>query len=220
MVRLLSAAVVAVVVSSASAQVTSTIVQANATGAQLDAAGFTRVGTSPFISQRAGECYVNGCYTLVGAAGPLATKGYFEFQFQDLVVNPTYYSGIFAVLDVNYGSTGLTRDALITLINAQTATTSVTAMLPTQASDLQGTSFFSEWLPANLQDAVVLRWQPSPAPQTALGLSSVYTFAWDVTGVQAFQGGTGLGIDGVYGVPAPGALGLLAIGGLLGRRRR
>lgn len=89
----------------ASAQVTSTIVQVNATSAEFDAAGFSRVGLTPFVSQRAGECYVNGCFTTVGASGPLATKGYFQFQFQDFVNNPTYYNGMFAILDVNYGST-------------------------------------------------------------------------------------------------------------------
>ena len=220
MMRLLSAALAGVVVSAASAQVTNTIVQVNASSAQLDAAGFTRVGLTPFVSERAGECYINGCFTTVGADGPLVPKGYFQFQFMDFVNSPEYYSGLFAILDVNYGSTGMTRDAMIGLINGETAITGVTAMLPTQASDLQGSSYFNQWLPSNLQDSVVLRWLPNPAPQTALGLSGVYTFAWDVTGVQAFTGGNGLGIDGVYGVPAPGALGLLALGGLLGRSRR
>lgn len=220
MVRLLSAALAGAVVASASAQVTSSIVQVNATGAQLDAAGFTRVGTVPFVSQRAGECYVNGCFTTVGTSGVLADRGYLEFQFLDFVNNPNYYSGVFAILDVNYGSSAITRNALIASINAQTLTTGVTAMLPTQASDLQGSSYFSDWLPASLQDSVVLRWQPNPAPQTAFGLSSVFTFAWDVGLVQGFTAGNGLSVDGVYGVPAPGAIGLLAIGGLIGRRRR
>lgn len=219
MKHVLSAALAAAVAPIAAAQVTNSIVQVNATSAQLDAAGFSRVGLTPFVSQRAGACYVDGCFTLAGAEGPLATKGYFQFQFQDFVNNPTYYNGLYAVLDVNYGSTGMSRDSLIALINGQTATTSVTALLPTQASDLTGSSFFSQWLPANLQDSIVLNWQPNPAPQTALGLSATFTFAWDVTGVQAF-GGTGLGIDAVYGVPAPGALALLALGGLAGRRRR
>jgi len=220
MMRLLSAALAGFVVSAASAQVTSTIVQVNATGAQLDAAGFSRVGLTPFVSQRAGDCYVNGCFTTAGADGPLTPKGYFEFQFLDFVNNPSYYNGLFAILDVNYGSTGMTRDTLIGLINGQTGTTGITAMLPTQASDLQGSSYFNQWLPANLQDSVVLRWQPTVAPQTALGLSSVYTFAWDVTSVQSFSGGAALGVDAVYGLPAPGALSLLALGGLIGRRRR
>lgn len=220
MMRLLSCALAGVVVASASAQVTSTIVQVNATGAQLDAAGYSRVGTVPFVSERAGECYVNGCFTTVGTSGTLATKGYIEFQFLDFVNNPNYYSGIYAILDVNYGTTGFTRDALISAINGQVGTTGVTALLPTQASDLQGSSYFNQWLPANLQDAVVLRWQPNPAPQTGLGLTGLFTFAWDTTAVTTFMGGNGLTVDGVYGVPAPGALAMLALGGLMARRRR
>lgn len=220
MIRLLSCALAGAVAVTASAQVSNTIVQVNATTAQLDAAGFARVGTVPFISERAGECYVNGCFTTVGTSGSIASKGYFQFQFQDFVNNPTYYNGLYAILDVNYGSSAINRDALIGLINGQTATTGVMAMLPTQASDLQGSSYFNEWLPTSLQDAVILRWQPNPAPQTALGLSSVYTFAWDVTGVQGFMGGSALSVDGIYGVPAPGAIGLLALSGLIGRRRR
>lgn len=220
MIRLLSCALAGVVAATASAQVSNTIVQVNATSAQLDTAGFTRVGSVPFISERAGECFVNGCFTTVGTSGSLASKGYFQFQFQDFVNSPTYYNGLYAILDVNYGSSSINRDALIGLINGQTATTGVMAMLPTQASDLQGSSYFNEWLSPNLQDAVVLRWQPNPAPQTGLGLTGVYTFAWDVTGVQGFMGGSALSVDGIYGVPAPGAIGLLALSGLIGRRRR
>lgn len=220
MIRLLSCALAGVVAAAASAQVSNTIVQVNATSAQLDTAGFTRVGSVPFISERAGECFVNGCFTTVGLSGTIADKGYFQFQFRDFVNNPTYYNGLYAILDVNYGSSSINRDALIGLINGQTATTGVMAMLPTQASDLQGSSYFNEWLPTSLQDAVVLRWQPNPAPQTGLGLTGVYTFAWDVTGVQGFMGGSALSVDGIYGVPAPGAIGLLALSGLIGRRRR
>jgi hypothetical protein len=219
MVRLLSAALAGVVSCVASAQVTNTIVQVNATGAQLEASGFTRVGLEPFVSQRAGECYVNGCFTTAGTSGTLATKGYFEFQFLDFVNNPNYFNGLYSILDVNYGATGLSRDGLISLINAETAVTGVTALLPSQASDAQSSSFFNEWLSADLQDAIVLRWQPINSPATASGLSSVYTFAWDVTAIAPFTG-AGLGVDGVYGLPAPGALGLLGLAGLLGRRRR
>ena len=218
--RLLSCALAGVVASSASAQVTNTIVQVNASGSQLDAAGFVRVGTGPFVSERAGECYVNGCFTTVGTSGGIASKGYLEFQFMDFVNNPSYYSGLYAVLDVNYGTTGITRDAMITLINAQVATTGVTAMLPTQASDLQGSSYFNQWLPADLQDSIVLRWLPASAPQTALGLSGLYTFAWDMSAAGGFFSGSNLSVDGCYGVPGPGAMGLLALGGLVGRRRR
>ena len=209
MIRMLGFSLAAVVVASSSAAVTSSIVQVNASSAELLVAGYTQVGTSA----------VNGCFTLAGTGGTLATKGFFEFQFENFINNPTYYNGLYSIFDVGYGTSGMTRDTLIGLINAQTATTGVTAMLPTQASDALSSSYFSEWLPANLQDSVVLRWQPNPAPQTASGLSAAFVVAWDLTAVNGF-GGSQLALDGMYGVPGPGALGLLALGGLLGRRRR
>ena len=219
MIRMLGFSLAAVVVASSSAAVTSSIVQVNASSAELLVAGYTQVGTSAFTSYQAGECAVNGCFTLAGTGGTLATKGFFEFQFENFINNPTYYNGLYSIFDVGYGTSGMTRDTLIGLINAQTATTGVTAMLPTQASDALYSSYFSEWLPANLQDSVVLRWQPNPAPQTASGLSAAFVVAWDLTAVNGF-GGSQLALDGMYGVPGPGALGLLALGGLLGRRRR
>ena len=219
MVRKFGIALAGAVCAVSSAQVTNTIVQVQASSSQLDAAGFTRVGTQPFISERAGECFVNGCFTTVGISGTLAAKGYLQFQFNDYVYNPTYYNGLYSILDVNYGTSGMTRETLIGLINAETGTTGVTELLPSQASDAQSSSFFNQWLPTSLQDAIVLRWLPNPAPSTALGLSSLYTFAWDVTGVSSL-GGSALGIDGVYGVPAPGAIALLGLAGLAGRRRR
>jgi hypothetical protein len=219
MIRMLGFALASAMCAVSSAQVTNTIVQVQASTGQLDAAGFTRVGTQPFVSERAGECFVNGCFTTVGTSGSLAAKGYFQFQFNDYVYNPAYYSGVYSILDVNFGSSGMTRDTLIGMINAETATTGVTALLPSQASDAQASSYFNEWLPTSLQDAIVLRWLPNPAPSTSLGLSATFTFAWDVTGVAAL-GGSGLGVDGVFAVPAPGAMAIVGLAGLMGRRRR
>ncbi|MEY5031537.1 MAG: hypothetical protein RL354_568, partial [Planctomycetota bacterium] len=132
MIRMLGFALASAMCAVSSAQVTNTIVQVQASTGQLDAAGFTRVGTQPFVSERAGECFVNGCFTTVGTSGSLAAKGYFQFQFNDYVYNPAYYSGVYSILDVNFGSSGMTRDTLIGMINAETATTGVTALLPSQ----------------------------------------------------------------------------------------
>jgi hypothetical protein len=120
------------------------IVTVNASASQLTGAGYTQVGTT-FISQRAGDCFVNGCFTLVGASGVLPTRGFIAFQFEDFVNSPTYYNGMFSILDIDYGSTGLNRDAFIALINAQTSFTGVTAMTTGQANNAQGTCSFSEW---------------------------------------------------------------------------
>ena len=117
----------------------SAIAQVNATEAELDAAGYTRVGTGPFVSGQAGECYVNGCYELVGASGPLPNKGYFQFQFLDYVYNPTYYSGMFAIMNINFSGSTITPTSFISQVNALTAQTGVTAKLTNEASNAQQT---------------------------------------------------------------------------------
>ena len=109
--------------STASASLTSTLVQVDATGGELDEAGYTQLGSSPFISLPNGECAVNGCVTLAGASSSSISKGYLEFQFQNYTYNPFWYSGIFATRDVDFGATGMTMNQLIALINVKTATT-------------------------------------------------------------------------------------------------
>ena len=195
----------------------SAIAQVNATEAELDAAGYTRVGTGPFVSGQAGECYVNGCYELVGASGPLPNKGYFQFQFLDYVYNPTYYSGMFAIMNINFSGSTITPTSFISQVNALTAQTGVTAKFTNEASNAQQTSFFDEWLPADLHSAIVFNWTPS-SPPSSPGLSQVFTFAWNLDNVTAFN--NGLTANAIYGVPAPGAIALLGLAGFAGRRRR
>jgi hypothetical protein len=204
-------------VGAAHADLTNTIVQVNATAAELEEAGFARVGTGPFVSNPNGECAVNGCVDFVGATGVLPNKGFFQFQFNNYQFNPTYYSGLFAILDINFSGSTVTPQSFINQVNAQTGTTGVTALFANQASDAQNSSTFNEWLPTELQQSIVFRWVP-PSPPSSPGLSEVFTFAWDLNLVTAFQNGLSLG--GVYGVPAPGALALLGLAGLAGRRRR
>jgi hypothetical protein len=210
-----SAAVLAV--SAASADVTQTIVQVNATGAQLTAAGYSDVGNGNVLVSVGTECVQFGCFSLVGYSGDLAERGYFQFQFNDF--NYVQYSGLFAVLDLNYGSSGIDRDEMIALINGQTAITGVTALLPSQAGNAG--CQFDDFLSPDLLDAIVLSWMPNPGP-TLGGLSQVFTFAWDVNGIggSPLLGGSAITVDGVYGVPAPGAIALLGLAGLAGRRRR
>ena len=212
---------VAASTSSARAELPYGIVTVNATASELVSAGYTQVGTAPFISERAGDCFVNGCFSLAGTSGILPNRGFLTFQFRDFVNSPTYYNGLFSVLDVDYGSTGLTRDALIGLINAQTSYTGVTALTASQANNAQGTCGFSEWLNPSLLNSVVLNWQPVPAPSTGIGLSQTYVIGWDLDNAQPplFMGG-GLSLNGAFAVPAPGAIALFAITGLARRRRR
>ena len=207
---------VLVAATAAHAELTNTIAQVNATASELDEAGYARVGTSPFISGPAGECFVLGCYDLVGAAGALPTKGYFQFRFNNYVYNPTYYSGLFSLLNIDFSGSAITPQSFINQVNAQTGITGITAMTTAQASDAQNTSQFDEWLPGDLQASIVFRWTP-PTPPSGFGLSEIYTFAGDLNDATAFNG---LTLNGVYGVPTPGAMALLVAAGLVARRRR
>ena len=92
----------------ANATLTDTIAQVNAFASELDEAGYTRVGVGPFVSGPSGECSINGCFDLVGASGVLPTKGYFQFQFNNYQYSPTYYSGLFAVLNINFSGSTIT----------------------------------------------------------------------------------------------------------------
>ncbi len=219
--RLASVAVSAALIASTSAhaELTNTFVQVRASASALTEAGFTQLGSAPFVSVPSGECAVNGCVTLAGSETTAIGKGFFEFQFLNYTYNPAWYSGVFVTLDVNYGSSGVTQSQLINLINGQTSITGVTALTTAEANNTQGSCSFNEWLPLELQDALVLRWMPA-APPTSPGLSQVFRFAWDFTGVNpAFLGG-GVGVDAAFGLPSPSAMALLGLAGLARHRRR
>lgn len=193
------------------------IAQVNATEAELLGAGYSRVGTGPFVSNPSPECSENGCFEYVGASGPLPTRGFFQFQFSDYIYNPTYYSGMFAIMNINFSGSTITPASFISQVNALTGQTGVTALLTSQASDATGNSVFDDWLPTNLQQAIVFNWTPATPPSSP-GLSEVFTFAWDLDNVTAFN--NGLTANGIYGVPTPGAIALLGLAGFFGRRRR
>lgn len=200
-------------------ELTNTFVQVRASASELGEAGYTQLGSQPFVSLPSGECAVNGCVTLAGDETTAISKGFLEFRFLNYTYNPAWYSGIFVMLDVNYGVSGVQQSQLINLINSQTAITGVTALTTAQANNTQGTCSFNEWLPNELADALVLRWTP-PAPPSSPGLSQVFRFAWDFTNVNPSLLGGGVAVNGAYGVPAPGAAALLVMGGLARRRRR
>lgn len=202
----------------ASATLTNTIAQVNASASELDEAGYTRVGLGPFVSNPTGACDVLGCVDLVGATGVLPITGYLQFRFNNYIYNPDYYNGLFAILNVDFSGSAITASSFVNQVNAQTGTTGVTAMFANQASDAQQTSFFNDWLPPGLQQAIVFKWMPATPPSGA-GLSEIYTFAWDLTDATAFDG-NGLTLNGAFALPAPGAIALVGLAGLAGRGRR
>ena len=202
----------------ASAEFTDTIFQVDATAQELIDEGYTQVGTGPFQSYPDPNCAAQGCMTLAGTSGSLPLKGYMEFQLNDFTYNPTYYNGLFAILNVTYGGSGYTRDLLIDRINEEATFTGVTAMTPEEANNAAGTCSFDNWLPVELHGAIVFNWFPDTIP--ANPVSDVYRYGWNLEDLAPPFAGGGLGVDGSYGVPAPGALGLIAVSGLIPTRRR
>ena len=202
----------------ATAEFTDTILQVNASAAELTSNGFVQVGSGPFVSTPDLDCAALGCMNIAGTSGSLPLKGFLEFQFEDFTLNEDFYNGLWGILDVSYGSSGLTRDMLIGMINDETSTTGITAYTPQDADNAQGTCSFDTWMPPELLDSICFNWLPDTPPSSP-GLSQVFRFAWNLQDLDFFNGG-GISVDGAYGLPAPGALGLFAVSGLIPTRRR
>ena len=181
-------------------------------------AGYTAANSTPAISTPvAGSCAAIGCMTFVQVDGPLALKGFYQFQFQDFVnVN---FTGIYGWLQFDYGTSGITQQNIIDSVNAQAVNTGVYAQTAQQAGHPD--CHFSDFMPPSMSNAnnVYFVWVPNPAPINP-GLSQIFTFAWDFSNYAPGYTSSGLSITGTGSVPAPGALALVALTGLAARRRR
>ena len=183
-------------------------------------AGYTAANSTPAISTPvAGDCAAIGCMTFVQVDGPLALKGFYQFQFQDFVnVN---FTGIYGWLQFDYGTSGITQQNIIDSVNAQAVNTGVYAQTAQQAGHPD--CHFNDFLDPSMSNAnnVYFVWVPDPAPISP-GLSQIFTFAWDFSNYSAGLTSTpsGLSITGTGSVPAPGALALVGLAGLAARRRR
>ena len=209
----------ALVTASASASYVSSGQTQASVNALLEA-GYTAANSTPAISTPvAGSCAAIGCMTFIQVDGPLALKGFYQFQFQDFVnVN---FTGIYGWLQFDYGTSGITQQNIIDSVNAQAVNTGVYAQTAQQAGHPD--CHFSDFLDPSMSNAnnVYFVWVPNPAP-IAPGLSQIFTFAWDFSNYSAGLTSTpsGLSITGTGSVPAPGALALVGLAGLAARRRR
>ena len=194
--------------------------QGQASVSALLEAGYTAANSTPAISTPvAGDCAAIGCMTFVQVDGPLALKGFYQFQFQDFVnVN---FTGIYGWLQFDYGTSGITQQNIIASVNEQSAITGIFAQTAQQAGHPD--CHFSDFLDPSMSNAnnVYFVWVPNPAP-ISQGLSQIFTFAWDFSNYSAALTSTpsGLSITGTGSVPAPGALALIGLTGLATRRRR
>lgn len=209
----------ALVTASASASYVSSGQTQASVNALLEA-GYTAANSTPAISTPvAGSCAAIGCMTFVQVDGPLALKGFYQFQFQDFVnVN---FTGIYGWLQFDYGTSGITQQNIIDSVNAQAVDTGVYAQTAQQAGHPD--CHFNDFLDPSMSNAnnVYFVWVPNPAP-IAPGLSQIFTFAWDFSNYSAGYTSTssGLRVTGTGSVPAPGALALVGLAGLAARRRR
>ena len=194
------------------------IFQSGSTAAEYTAAGFTNANPSGALVSYAQPCngYPFGCTTTVTPSGPLANKGFYQFQFFDW--NAYNYSGLFSAMAINYGTSGLTNAQVIAQVNYQSGLTGLTATTAAIAGDAH--CRFVDFLPTDLQDSIVLNWFPAMMPTTP-GLSQVFTFAWDLTVISPPSlVDNGLSVGAVGSLPTPGAIALMGLAGVFGGRRR
>lgn len=203
---------------------------------QLTNSGYTDMtgsgaGTGGALLSVQTDCGPFGCFTLPQATGLTgnALKGYVRFQFQNF--NYVNYTGMWFWLQFQYTPTNGSPTTLTTTqqnnimnaVNAQTyglTGTLVTAYNAQTAS--ASTDAFANFLPASMSnpDNIFFNWYPTPSGPTTSGLSQVFVFAWDFTNVATVAGNSTWAIDGAGAVPAPGAIALLGVSGLLGATRR
>jgi hypothetical protein len=178
------------------------------------------------------DCGPFGCFTLPQATGLTgnALKGFVRFQFENF--NYVNYTGLWFWLQFEYTPTGsLTpqtlssgqQTSIINAVNGQTyglTGTSVTAHTAQTAS--QQTDAFANFLPSSMSNPnnIFFNWYPTPTGPTTTGRSQVFVFAWDFTDVANIAGNSTWEISGAGAVPAPGAIALLGLGGLIGSGRR
>lgn len=180
----------------------------NSDASQLSAAGFTNLTSSgPLQSVATGTCA--GCYTMPTIAGPLPLRGFFQFEIVGGM--PLVNDGAFAVLSFNFTDPTFGVNEFISVVNGSAAQAYTTGYSPNPTCSFQ--DFIDPGI-YNAANTVVFRWDASPG-------QSVFTFGWDFSGggglTQLFPG---MSLAGAGGVPAPGAMALLAVAGLAANRRR
>ena len=195
------------VAGAATADVTPTFVQVNATASELVAAGFDRSNNglvSLSVQTASGS---ESAFAPVGSTqSSIPNIGYFDSQFVE------FQSGQIAGLEALFAegaSAGWDRDALIKLISGQ-PTDSAFAGLPGEVTGEY--SRFDLWLPGSSmagEGGVV--WLPNVG-DTDVGAR--------LSGSTGAHGDGEFAVGGMQAVPAPGVFALLGLAGLAGFRRR
>ena len=200
------------VAGAATADVTPSFVQVNATAAELVAAGIDRSNNglvSLSVQTASGS---ESAFALVGSTqSSLPNQGYFDSQFVEFQYGP--YSGLASVLVDNVGAEGWDPAALIKLISGQPVDSAM-AGLPGEATGEY--SRFDLWRPGSGDADGGVVWLPN------VGDFDVSDRLSASLGLGNGSGGSDAAVSGATAVPAPGVFALLGLAGLAGgfRRRR
>jgi len=146
--------------------------------------------------------------------GDLPDKGFIEFTLTGLNSGDNNYMGFWLSFDILFNDPDFQLEDFLGVVN-DGADGEVVGIGET------GTewSAFTDWIPQSYWDGPTLHWYPSIPPDGSgfTGGPLVYNIAWDLSDQSIFPG-----VDLVSGVltPSPATLALLALAGLVGRRRR
>ena len=146
--------------------------------------------------------------------GDLPDMGFIEFILTGLNSGDNNFMGFWLSFDILFTDPDFQLEEFLAVVNAGDSGEVV-------GIGETGTewSAFTDWIPESYWDGPTLHWFPTIPPDGA-GFSSgpqVYNIAWDLSDQSIFPG-----VDLVSGVltPSPATLALLALAGLVGRRRR
>ena len=160
-----------------------------------------------------------GCYTSDSVSTGGSLMGFVEI---DITYAPADAEmGFYIMMDIDYTDPNFQFEDMEALIESSDLDINVMS-----AYDA-GTDWspFTDWLPEDQWDNTIFQWMPSefdpdsPNPFETTTL----TFGWNFSGYSGISGGNpfeGLVIGDIGVVPAPGALGLLLIAGIVSRNRR
>jgi hypothetical protein len=183
-----------------------TFVNTDATA--LSEAGFADLTPSgPLQSVATGTCA--GCYTLPTLGGTLPLKAFFQYEIVGGL--PTVNDGAYAVLSFNFNDPSFGVNDFINVVQGSAAQAFTIGYNPNP------TCSFIDFLDPTVYNAantVVFRWDASPG-------QSIFTFGWDFTGSSGLTPlFPGMTLASVGGVPAPGAMALMAVAGLVANKRK
>mgnify|MGYP000492343459 CR=1 FL=1 len=146
--------------------------------------------------------------------GDLPNKGFIEFSLTGLNSGDNNYMGFWLSFDILFTDPDFQLEEFLAVVNAGDSG-EVVGIGETGT----GWSAFTDWIPQSYWDGPTLHWYPSIPPDGSgfTGGPLVYNIAWDFSDESIFPG-----VNLVSGVltPSPATLGLLALAGLFGRRRR